>query len=141
MWKGLVFSGSVIVTALAVMSCGLICTLVALTEVSLVLTELLEPGPGTPPSGLQDFIADVRHTFVSGEVLRHLNQSALAASAVLFSLVTLLIFVEEALLQVKERVRQWGRLPSPQVLHHYNHNSYDVALDTTGQGLVLKKAL
>ncbi|CBZ30984.1 conserved hypothetical protein [Leishmania mexicana MHOM/GT/2001/U1103] len=141
MWESLVFSGSLIVTALVVVSCGLLYFFVGLAQLTSTLGELFKPSPDQPPNGLQQLLDAVSHMLLTGEVLMHLNQSAFAAAAVLFSLVVLLIFVEEALLRVKEKVRQWGRLPSPQVLHYYNQNGYDTALAQSGRGLSLKKAM
>ncbi|AYU83238.1 hypothetical protein conserved [Leishmania donovani] len=141
MWDSLAFSGSLIVTALVVVSCGMLYLFLGLAQLTSTLGELFKPSLDQPPNGLQQLIEAVSHMLLSGEVLMHLNQSAFAAAAVLFSLVVLLIFVEEALLRVKEKVRQWGRLPSPQVLHYYNQNSYDTALAQAGRGLSLKKAM
>ncbi|KAG5492317.1 hypothetical protein GH5_01234 [Leishmania sp. Ghana 2012 LV757] len=140
-WESLLFPGSLTVTALAVVSCGLLYLFLALAQLSSALTKLFAPNPDRPPSGLQQLVDAVSHMFTGGEMLKHLNQSVFAAAAVLFSLVALLIFVEEALLRVKEKVREWARLPSPEVLHYYNQNSYDTALAQSGRGLSRKKAM
>ncbi|GET92949.1 hypothetical protein, conserved [Leishmania tarentolae] len=141
MWRSLVFSGSLIVTALVVVSLGLLYMFVGLAQITSTLAVLFKAGPDQPPNALQELINAASHIFFSGEGLTHLNQSAFAAAAVLFSLVVFLIFVDEALLQIKDKVRHWGRLPSPQVLHYYNSNSYDTALAQAGGGLSLKKAM
>ncbi|KAG5467017.1 hypothetical protein LSCM1_01196 [Leishmania martiniquensis] len=141
MWGSLLFAGSFTVTALAVVSCGLLYLLLGLTQILLAATEFVAPTPDKPSGGMQQIIGALSPIFARGEILKHLNQSAFAAAAVLLSLVALLIFIEEALLRVKEKLREWARLPSPEVLHYYNRNSYDTALAGAGRGLSLKKGM
>ncbi|AIO02040.1 hypothetical protein LPMP_344180 [Leishmania panamensis] len=141
MRESLLFSGSLIVTALVVVSCGLLYLFLGIGQFSSTLAELSTLLPDEPAHELQELFASVSHALLSDEILIHLNQSVFAAAAVLFSLVTLLSFVEEALLRVKEKVCLWGKLPSPQVLHYYNRNSYDVAVAQVGYGISLKKII
>lgn len=141
LWDSLPFTAAVAVTSLVVVSLGLLYTFVGLAQLTAAVDALSPIGPEQPRNGVQQLISLVSHTLLGGEAPMYLNQSAFAAAAVLCALVILFIFVEEALMRVKEKVREWGRLPSPQVLHHYNQNSYDVALAKVGSGLVVKKTM
>lgn len=136
-----VFSIAFCVAALTTVCFCLFYVLLSLAQVTTLLDVIAPPNLETPLSGLRQLVASVGQTLIGGEVPTYLNQSAFAAAALLFSLVVLLVFVEESLLQVKEKVRAWGKLPSVEVLHHYNRNSYDVALAKVGNGLSTKKVM
>lgn len=115
--------------------------LLSLTQVTTLLDVLVPVSPDSPSNGLRQLLGSFSFSLIGGETPTHLNQSAFAAAALLFALAVLLIYVEEALLRAKEKIRAWGKLPSVEVLHHYNRNSYDVALAKAGKGLAFKKPM
>lgn len=139
--KQLAFAVALCVAAFFAVSFTLFYVLMSLTQVTVLLDALSPTASESPNNGLRQLVASISHSLVGGETPMFLNQSAFAAAALLFALVVLLVFVEEALLRVKEKVRAWGKLPSVEVLHHYNRNSYDVALANVGKGLTSKKPM
>ncbi|KAK7200864.1 hypothetical protein NESM_000145000 [Novymonas esmeraldas] len=141
MSASIAFSGSLIITSVVVASGGLLYLFIGLAQVAAALEALFPSSPDHPPSTVQHFVLSLIHELLGGAAPVHLNQSAFAAAAVLCALVVLLTFVEEALLRVKEKVQAWGKLPTPQVLHHYNGNSYETALAQVGRGLSLSKPM
>jgi hypothetical protein len=137
----LVFSLVCCVAALAAASFTLFYVLMSLTQVTALIDALFPDSPESAPNGLRQLFASITLSLIGGESPMFLNQSAFAASALLLVLVILLVLVDEALLRAKEKVRAWGKLPSVEVLHHYNRNSYDVALATVGRGFLTKKPM
>ncbi|KPA86524.1 hypothetical protein ABB37_00670 [Leptomonas pyrrhocoris] len=135
------FTVSLCVAALATVCFSLFYVLISLMQITTLLDIVFPVTPESPPNGLRQLVASIGYSLIGGETPLYLNQSAFAMTALLFSLVVLLILVEESLLRVKEKVRAWGKLPSVEVLHHYNRNSYDVALKQTGKGLARKKLM
>lgn len=139
--KHVPFSVAFCVAAGAATFFSLFYVLLSLTQLTTLLDVLAPVSPESPPNALRQLVASISLSLIGGETPIHLSQAPFAAAALLFALVVLLVFVEEALLRVKEKVRSWGKLPSVEVLHHYNRNSYDVALAKVGKGLSVKKPM
>ncbi|KPI86498.1 hypothetical protein ABL78_4438 [Leptomonas seymouri] len=137
----LTFGVALCVAALSAVCFSLSYLFLSLTQLIILLDVLFPEAPESSANGLKQVMASISYSLIGGQTPMYLNQSAFAMAALLLALVVLLVLIEEALLRVKKKVRMWGKLPSVDVLHHYNNNSYGTALAKVGMGLTTKKTM
>lgn len=80
----------------------------------------------------QEIISALMMLLFPNDKIDLVNQGFLASAAVLLSLVFLLSCVQEFLCHVRHRIQMDGKLPSTEVLSHYNGGSYSKAIAAVG---------